>query len=708
MSLVSLLFVLISADPVAQPPTTSDFATEIVPILTKAGCNAGACHGAAAGRGGLHLSLFGSDAAADYEAIVHAYEGRRINMQQPARSLLLRKPTGYLDHEGGLLWDEESAATNKITNWIKAGAAFGTPRTLIDFQVSPQQQLAKSLNEKIPLRATATFANEQPLDVTKWTVFSSADPTALEIHPQTAVATIHRRGQHTVIARYLDRVVSVQLSLSLSDDAVDLAHSPRVNFIDDEVLLTLSRLRIPPSPPAEDATYLRRVTLDLTGRLPTPDEVSEYQADQAPDKRTRLVDRLLASEAFNDYWTLRFARLLNIHSLPNEREGLMAYSAWLRTQIASNAPINVWAEQLLVATGDSHAVGPANFGRMVPDARGQAELVGRFFLGARLGCANCHDHPLDRWTQNDYHGLAAVFARLERGRHVQFVARGSVTNLRTGQPATPRIPGHRDLLPTNENHQTVARWLISRENPLFAQALVNRLWQGMFGRGLVEPTDDLRATNPATHPQLLQQLADDFAAHGYDLRHTLRQIALSQTYARGGQHLPGNATDDRFYARSYHRPLSAEVLADAIADVTGVSNGYAHLAAQTRAVQIVDFLSPAPVLEILGRCGRGSNCDEAAPSARGLPAQLHLLNGDFINAKLIDKQGRLQQLLAAGAADREIVKEFYLRALAREPTVAELTRWTRQLNSTNQQERTERCEDFVWSLLSSREFSENH
>lgn len=338
----------------------------------------------------------------------------------------------------------------------------------------------------------------------------------------------------------------------------------------------------------------------------------------------------------------------------------------------------------------------------------QAELVGQVFMGMRLGCANCHSHPLDRWTQDDYHGLAAVFARLERGRIVQLAARGGVTNLRTGEPAIPRIPGTRFLNADGDHRGELAHWLTSSGNLYLARATVNRLWRAMFGRGLVEPTDDLRETNPATHPELLERLAQDFANEGYSIRHTLRLIALSHTYGRSDVILAANAADDRFYSHAYWRPLLPEVLADAIADVTGVAGVYAGHPEGTRAVSLVDPLSPAPSLDILGRCLRTAECDENPAEGGGLPAQLHLLNGDLVNARLTDKSGRLRQSLAAGRTDADILSDFHRRALGRGPTDDQLLRWNAGFDSKDLAERTERLEDFVWSLLNSRQFSQNH
>ena len=693
----------------AAPDSAIDFDTEIIPVLTKAGCNAGACHGAAAGRGGFHLSLFGRDAAGDYEQIVHALEGRRINLAKPTESLLLKKPTGYLDHGGDVVLPEESVGAATVLTWITAGAPRGTGRKLVELKVSADRTFIEQLPATVGLKALARFDAAPAINVTQQTVFTPADPAALEIREATdgkMTATIKRRGPQLIIVRFLDQVIPLTLVSPFSDRSVDLTKEPRTNFIDEEVNRTLTLLRLPPSPPADDATFLRRVRLDLTGRLPTPEEVTSYVRDASADKRERVIDGLLASDDFVDYWTLRFARQLRLHSLPNETQGLAAYADWLRINLAKRRPYNSWAKELLVATGDSHAVGPANFARTVNDARGQAELVGEFFLGARLGCANCHDHPLDRWTQDDYHGLAAVFAKLDRGRIVRNTARGEVTNLRTGEPAIPRIPGVRHLDTAADPIETTADWLTSAANPWFARAAVNRLWQAMFGRGLVEPVDDLRTSNPPTHPVLLDQLAQDFAQHGYDLRHTLRQIALSRTFARSQQPTAESAADDRYYSHSLRRPVMPEVLADALADATDVRDSFGNDNVQ-RALQLIDPLSKAPSLDILGRCSRAGGCNDRNSSG-GLATQLHLLNGDLINRKLTAVEGRLQKMIGTGSTNEQIVREFYLRGLSREPTNAELEHWLRALRSENEHERKARCEDFVWSLLCSRDFVENH
>jgi hypothetical protein len=463
------------------------------------------------------------------------------------------------------------------------------------------------------------------------------------------------------------------------------------------------------SPPADDATFQRRATLDLTGKLPTLDELATFQADASPDKRERLVDRLLASDSWVDYWTLHFARVLKLRSLPNEPEAVACYSNWLREQIARGTSVQRWSRELLATTGDSHQRGPANFSRMVADARGQAELVGRVFLGARLGCANCHGHPFDRWTQDDYHGLAAVFGKLERGRMVRVTSRGEITNPRTGEPAVPRVPGG-PVYPEEElpSHEWAARWLTSADNDRFAQVTVNRLWQALLGRGLVEPVDDLRPTNPPSHPALLQRLAADFVAHGYDLRHTLKVLALSQTYARSSEPLAGNSADKDFYSHARRRPLGPEVLADALADVTGVPATWPGQPAGTQAVKLLDPLSPAPALDLLGRCSPASDCTESQRSEFSLTAQLHWLNGQFVNSRLLAVDSRLSRALAQQTPTESLLREFFQRAYGRVPNQAEEQRWLARLDERDPALRRQIWEDFLWSLLASRDFVENH
>lgn len=680
----------------ALPGRAVDFDTEIVPLLTKAGCNAGACHGAAAGRGGFKLSLLGGDPAADYDAIVLERKGRRVNLAKPDESLVFLKPTGDLPHEGGVRIADGSAAETRLLEWLKAGAPRAKePRTLTQFFAYPANFLAKSVGQTVPLVAFATFGETRE-NVSAWTVFTPADPASLELDAAGTTVTVKRPGRHVVIARFLKQVVPLRITLPLGETPVDLSKEPRANFIDEEVYRTLAELRIPVSPRSDATTFVRRLTLDLTGRLPAEQVVAAAEVATMTNRKQFFIENLLGSDAFVEYQTFRLASLVRNRPLPGDKAGAKAFHDWLREQVKGNAPFDRTAKAMLTGTGDTHTNGPAYFARLTYDARAHAELVSGVFLGVRLQCANCHNHPLDRWTQDDYHGLAAVFSRLNRGPVISVAARGGVTNPRTGEPAVPRIPGVK-YLPDADNRATFADWLTATDNPYFAKAVVNRLWKQMFGRGLVDPTDDLRDTNPATHPELLDKLAKDFVEHGYDVRHTLRLIATSETYARSSVPVAGNAADDRYYSRGYRRPLEPEVLADAIADVTGVPDAYG------RAVAQFDVTTPAPSLDILGRCTRTASCEGEAGKG-GLPAKLHLLNGDLVNRKIAAKDGRLHKLIAAGKSNAEIVAEFYVLAFGRKPTDAESAEWAKRLTAAD---RTAALEDFVWAVLNSSEFTHN-
>lgn len=687
----------------AAPPV--DFDSDVLPILTKAGCNAAACHGSAAGRGGFKLSLFAGDPASDYRAIVHQLEGRRINYVRPRASLLIAKPTWQLDHEGGLRFDLDSPQADMLARWIEEGATRRQLRRLVRLEAEPAEVVLPAPGGEVHVQVTAVFDDGQRRAVDDRAVYAPDDPTAVEADGRGNLVA-RRRGRHVVVVRYLSEVTTVQLTVPLREQPVDLAAAPRHNWIDDEVLAMLGTLRLPPSPQADDAALLRRLRLDLTGRLPTPEEVLAYTADRRRDKLPRLVERLLESDAFVDYWTFRFASLLRLQA--KDPQAARAFHDWIRRQIAADAPLDQVARTLLLAEGDTHEYGPANFYLVAGDARSQAEYVSELLLGVRLRCANCHNHPLDRWTQDDYHGLAAIFARLERGRNVRVGPRGEVTNPRTGQAAVPRIPGERYLDADADGRAELAEWLGKPDNPFFARAMVNRLWKAMFGRGLIEPTDDLRQTNPATHPALLDRLAEDFVAHGCRLRHTLRTIALSAAYQRSSETTPENRADDRFYSHAVAKPLEAEVLADAVVEVTGVAEKYGDIPAGTSAVSLIDPATPSETLDVLGRCSRQDSCETTQAGGGGLTTRLHLMNGALLNAKIASTDGRLHQLLAAGKTDAEIVRAFYLRALGREPRQAENAYWNKQLAAADGAEHVRRLEDFVWSLLCCREFVTNH
>ena len=692
------------------PEETVDFRNDLIPMFTKRGCNAGACHGAAIGRGGFKLSLYGGDPKSDFEAVVRQMNGRRVNLSNPEESLILLKPAEYVEHGGGAVIDDEGDSAQLLIDWIKQGAGNRTRRDLSSVEITPRKRVAKSLGEPVTLRAVAHYSDGTSRDVTRWTIFMAEDPSAVDVDPESATSKVLRRGRHIVIARYLSKVVPMELVVPLTDSDLDLSDEPRNNFIDDEILESLETLGLTPSPPCDDATYLRRVYLDLTGRLPSAERVNEFLENSLPDKRKVLVDELLQAEEFNEYWTLQLAKLLRIRPQQDNSQGALTYHKWVADQIKNDVSYKQFARALIMATGDTHEFGPANFYRTVSGQREQAEFASELFMGSRLRCANCHNHPLDRWTQDDYHGLAAIFAKVERGKVVGEKPSGQTIHPRTLEPAIQRIPGEQFLAENStDGRRQLADWLTDSSNPYFAKAIVNRLWKRMMGRGLVEPVDDFRDTNPATHPALLDKLAADFQANGYRLRHTLGLIAGSTAYARSADATAENKDDDRFYSYAARRPLEAEVLSDAISDVLGIAARYGSEPDGTRAVMLVNPKTPSPALDILGRCGREESCENTPGAIGGLPQKLHLFNGALLNARITAEGSRLRQMVSSGKLPMEIVDAFYLTALNRLPSGKERKHWQGQLAElkSNDDQRAF-LEDFVWGLMTCEEFVTNH
>jgi hypothetical protein len=676
-----------------------DFDTDVLPVLTRAGCNAGACHGAAAGRGGFKLSLFGGDPAADYRAIVSDLEGRRVNLARPERSLLLLKPTWELDHEGGQRFETDSPQAIMLRQWIESGAQRLAKRQLSRLAVEPAEATVATLPTSVPLTITAHFSDESARHVEDTAVFTAADPASTGIVADGSIRVL-RPGRHTIIVRYLTEVRAIQITAPFPNAPVTAPPTGSRNWIDDEIDAALSALHLPTAPRANDATLLRRLTLDLTGRLPSPERVREYLSDKRNSQRKyeAELDRLLASDECTEFWTYKLAEWLGISARRSgDAEGRAAYVAWLREQVAMARPLDEWAAELITAEGDSHALGPPNFHRTAGDARTQAEHVAESLLAIRLRCANCHNHPLDRWTQDDYHGLAAIFAGLDRGQVVKWQAGGEVLHPATGEAAVPRIPGEKFLDPQSDGRPALAAWLASQDNPHFARAWANRLWAAMFGRGLVDPIDDLRDTNPATHPALLARLSRDFAENKFNLRHTLRLIATSATYQRSGLAETANRHDDRFYSHARPRPLSRRVLLAAACQVMGVQ--------QETAESLDEKVAAFDPFAAVQCSGAEALADARPQSLDHLGGQLEWLNGEVLNAKLADPASQLRELAASRIAPPDLIEEYFLRTLSRLPTADESQFWQQELTRGD---RAKKCEDFAWSLLSCRDFVTNH
>ncbi len=682
-----------------------DFDTDVAPVFSKAGCNAASCHGSAAGQAGFRLSLFGGDPGFDFRSIVNELEGRRVNHVSPTQSLLLAKPTGAIDHGGGEVLDPEGPAARVIAQWIEAGAQRKNLRSLERLIISPTSFSVESTPASLRVRVTALYSDGQRRDVTDRAVYESQNDAAMEVDEAGAI-TVTLAGQHTAVVRFGGQACTFSVTSPIGSEVPALPASARANWIDDEVNAKLVALRLSPAGPCSDEDFVRRVSLDLIGRLPRPAAVEQFLADDSPAKRAELIDALLRSTEFTDYWTHRLAIQLRVQSPAADRQAANALYQWLHDQVAGDEGWDTIARELLLSQGDSHQLGAATVHRFFATARDEAEYVSETLMGVRLRCANCHNHPLDRWTQDDYHGLAAVFAGVDRGRVVKFTGRGEVTHPRTSEPASARIPGDRFLAAGDDGRQQFADWLTAPENPYFAEAMVGRIWEALMGRGLVSPVDDLRATNPASHPELLERLSRQFVEDGYRLRPLIRLICNSAAYNRDGSPPPGGVADDRFYSHALAKQLSAEVLADAISDVVGVSDDYAGV---DRAINVVDRIVSSPRLAPLGQCLPGEPCSATEGSGLGIAAQLHLMNAGLINAKIVDADGRLRSLIDQGKSIPQVIEELYVRALCRRPAEAELAAWTARIESTSdQQERTSRLEDFLWALLNSHEFSTNN
>ncbi len=697
MALLGTSLSSVRADPV-------DFDTDVLPILSKAGCNAAACHGAATGRGGFALSLFGGEPDADYEAISLQLEGRRVNLSRPDQSLLVRKPTGELEHGGDQRFDFDSEFAQTLLQWVSEGATRQQLRNAKRLIVRPMHQEWSAAPAEMQLNVVAEFDDVRSTDVTSLAIYETGDSEAVRV-TSTGGVQVNRAGQHTLIVKFLDHVVPVTLVVPYQAEAASEEVVQR-NWIDRLIDERLDSLGLAPEPRADPLSLMRRLHLDLTGRLPSELEVEHALAANQTLDVDHLIDELLTSEAFVDYWTYRFASMLRVRPPNNDRKAAEAFHAWLRSRIADDQPWDESVRQMLMAEGDSHETGPALFYRLVRDDRSQAEYVSEVLLGVRLRCANCHRHPLDRWTQDDYHGLASVFAAVERSREITLGRPRLIFHPRTGKAVKPRLPGGSEIEAVNDPRQEFATWLTRTENPYFARALVNRVWSQLLGRGLVEPVDDFRSTNPASHTQLVERLAEFFRQSDYRLRPLIRLICTSSTYQRRLADSEGmRKAKERYFASASYRPLSAEVLFDAFADVLGERSTFRGYGPSTRAVQIPDVTVPSRSLDLLGRCQAANGCESQAAEARGLAAQLHLINGSLLNNTI----GRQPLELDDKQQVRQSVESYYKRALGRLPNEQEVEIWTSEVHSDDRpDQRRERFEDLLWALLNTREFTSNH
>ncbi len=717
----------IVVEPTAGSGRPWDFAEDIVPVLTRAGCNAGGCHGRKEGQNGFKLSFYGYDPKADYRALTAEDDGSRVDLEDPEGSLMLGKATGLEPHGGGMRLDYDSHEYQQLVDWLDAGAPeqFGpTHGSIVDLALEPAWVI---LDEPGPLqiRAVATFEDGHRRDVTRWATYESRDDSLIEVDDRGA-SRLLRRGESDVVVRYRNWVATVRIASPIHPDlAFDFHTLPRANFIDERLYERLEQLRVPPSPHADDLTLLRRVSLDLTGHQPSPREIRDFVRDDDPEKFARLVDDLLDSSEFVHFWTIKLGDRLQVTS--NRLGNGSAYlDLWLQRQVERNRPWDDLVTILLTAVGDPEQIqggGPVNYALDDPDPTVRAERTAQRFLGLRLQCARCHDHPFDVWTQDDFYGLAAFFAKtgpmtpeepamagMVPQLFVGVQPEGQVVHLRTEEPAVPVLLGGETLSEDYPDYLDprieLARWMTAPENPYFARATVNWIWGQFFGRGLAEPVDDLSASNPPVHPELLDALADHLIACDYDLRVLIRTIVLSNAYAASSATRPENAGDNRFFSHQFPRPLTAHQIADALAQATGVPNRFPNKAVGTPAIEVHDPAVASTILDTFGRCDRRTGCSAVPTTPLSLRQSLLLIGGDVVDQKVAFINGYLANLLELEPMPDEVVENLYLRALCRYPSDEELSTWSAELEAADSFR--DACEDLFWALLNSREFAFNH
>ena len=752
---LNLLLVLLAASPLSQvrvaaqsqehlpassssvPPSDSHpiyFSTDVVPILTRLGCDGGGCHGKATGQNGFKLSLLGFEPDLDFQSLVQEGRGRRISLAAPERSLLLLKATAQVPHGGGRRLDEASDEYRILRDWIALGAPAPSDKDprLERIELTPRESDLRK-NSSLALQVRAYFSDGTSRDVTSQAVYQSNDPGIAAVDSGGLVQTTSQHGLVAVMARYGEQIDTfrgvvpieteeAQIALvQLQLDQLDrqLSASP----IDRLLLRQWRKLAVVPSGPADDATFLRRATIDICGSLPTPAEVAEYVADARSDKRARLIDRLLERPEYASYFALKWADILQNrgagYSTSQQRPGTTLFAGWIRDSLAANRPYDQFVSEILTASGRQNENPPTIWYRTVRKSPEYVEAVAQAFLGVRIQCAQCHHHPTERWSQADYFGLAAVFARLGRKGgfadaevptdEIIFLSdHGEIAHPRSGAILAPRPLGGPPfrLDAQDDPRRSLARWMTSPDNPYFARTLVNRIWAHFLGRGIVHPLDDARSTNPPCNPELLDALAQDFVAGGFDVKRLIRLIANSYAYGLESAPNARNVGDTQTFARFYPRRLTAETLLDGISQVLDVPTEFPGFAVGMRAIDLPDENVAVRFLDIFGRPARHSACECERVDSPALHQALELVNSTEIQRKLVAENGYARRLAVSNQTHAERVAEAFVRVLSRQPRSDELHAAVEFLESES--DPVEACRSLLWSLLAANEFLFNH
>jgi Protein of unknown function (DUF1549)/Protein of unknown function (DUF1553) len=721
--LILLPMPLCAAGGIGTPPASAaiSFELDVLPILTARGCNQGACHGKSRGQNGFQLSLLAFDPDFDFAALTQQARGRRVFPAAPERSLILEKATATLPHGGGVRLDIGSADYEVLRSWI----AQGTPRRdqnepkLVAVTVQPEEQFVKP-SEEIQLSVTATYSDGSKRDVAGRTQFQSSEAGIVGVEPTGLVKAGPIPGEATIMARYMNVIAITHVAIPLPGSVASelYASLPRHNFIDGHVWAKLQTLGITPSPSADDARFLRRVYLDIIGRLPTPDEVRSFLADLDTSKRPRVVDELLQRPEYADHWAAKWADLLRPNPYRVGIKAVLNYDAWIRDSFRRNKPYDQFVRELVTAQGSTFENGAAVLFRDRREPQEITTLVSQLFLGVRLECAKCHHHPFEKYGQDDFYSFAAYFGRLGfkgtglsppiSGSEEIILTKksGSVEHPLTRQTMQPRplFGDAPQIADDADPREALAAWITSDENPYFAKVIVNRVWADLMGRGLVEPVDDLRATNPPTNGPLLEALAADFRAAKYDLKHLIRTICTSYVYGLSSLPTERNVGDRQSYSRHYRTRLRGEVLLDAVTDITGVAESFTAMPAGSRANQLWTTRVQSVFLDTFGR----PNPNQDPPCERmedtTVTQTLHLMNAPQLHQRVTADSGRAAQLAASkDVSPDKIVEEMYLLVYSRLPDDAE-REIGRRLFAENETSRRQAAEDLLWALLNTPEF----
>ncbi len=694
------------------------FANDIVPLLTRHGCNAGGCHGRASGQNGFKLSLFGFDAAFDYNALVKEARGRRILPAAPDSSLLLVKASGQAPHGGGRRLPADSEDYQTLRRWIVQGMPVGDGRapTLERLSVVPPQRVLDR-NAEQQVAVLAHYSDGSVRDVTRQAQYQSNEIAVAAVDGEGLIRTLDLAGEAAVMARYMGQVTVFRALVPLGKAIPKYPDFPAVNYVDGLALVRWKQLGIVPSDLCTDGEFIRRVHLDLCGRLPTPDEVRAFLADTRPDRRARLIDRLLDDRDYAAYFALRWGSILRNASLAGAEQAAYAFHDWIRDMIARNRPYDEFVRGVVAASGEWQDAPAVNWYWQMRDDQLHQPVAdtAQVFLGLRLQCAKCHHHPYERWSQEDYFGLAGFFSRLGRkglGEPPPYYSERRRTtgeiNPGTGKPIEPKLLDgpYLDVPKDEDPRHRLVDWMARPDNPFFAKALANRMWGHLMGRGLVDPVDDMRATNPPSNPELLDALAKDFVKHKFDVKHLIRTICNSRTYQLSSTPNEFNKHDTQNHARYYGRRLIAEVFHDAVDQACGTRTRFNRMSKQARAVDLPHEGFGSYFLDVFDRPPRSSACECARSTGASLSQVLHLSFSQNIEGKVGAGDGRVAKLVKAKAAPEQALEELYLAAFARQPTAQERQRALDYLR--RQPDLRRGLEDVLWALVNTREFMFNH